>query len=117
LTSDIYDLFDAAIDGRECATEWSEEAMLGVVLASKGYPGSYAKGAVIKGTEDVEATIYHMGTAERDGELVTAGGRVMMVVGRGENLAAAREMAHAAIDRIECESLFHRRDIGHKVLD
>jgi phosphoribosylamine--glycine ligase len=117
LKSDIYDLFVAAIESRECATEWSEEAMLGVVLASNGYPGSYAKGAVIKGTEDVEATIYHMGTAERDGELVTAGGRVMMVVGRGENLAAAREMAHAAIDRIECESLFHRRDIGHKVLD
>ncbi len=117
LKSDIYDLFVAAIESRECATEWSEEAMLGVVLASKGYPGSYAKGAVIKGTEDVEATIYHMGTAERDGELVTAGGRVMMVVGRGENLAAAREMAHAAIDRIECDSLFHRRDIGHKVLD
>ncbi len=117
LKSDIYDLFVAAIESRECATEWSEEAMLGVVLASKGYPGSYAKGAVIKGTEDVEATIYHMGTAEHDGELVTAGGRVMMVVGRGENLAAAREMAHAAIDRIECDSLFHRRDIGHKVLD
>jgi phosphoribosylamine--glycine ligase len=117
LKSDIYDLFVAAIESRECATEWSEEAMLGVVLASKGYPGSYAKGAVIKGTEDVEATIYHMGTAERDGELVTAGGRVMMVVGRGENLAAAREMAHAAIDRIECDSLFYRRDIGHKVLD
>jgi phosphoribosylamine--glycine ligase len=117
LKSDIYDLFDAAIDGRDCATEWSQEAMLGVVLASKGYPGSYGKGAEIKGSESVDATIYHMGTAEREGKLVTAGGRVMMVVGRGAALAEAREMAHRAIDQIECEALFHRRDIGHKVLN
>ncbi len=117
LKSDIYDLFDAAIDGRDCATEWSQEAMLGVVLASKGYPGSYGKGAEIKGSESVDATIYHMGTAEREGKLVTAGGRVMMVVGRGADLAEAREMAHKAIDQIECEALFHRRDIGHKVLN
>lgn len=117
LESDIYDLFDAAIDQRDCATEWSKEAMLGVVLASKGYPGSYGKGAEIKGSESVEATVYHMGTAEREGKLLTAGGRVMMVVGRGESLAEAREMAHRSIDKIECESLFHRRDIGHKVLD
>ena len=117
LKSDIYDLFDAAIDGRDCATEWSQEAMLGVVLASKGYPGSYGKGAEIKGSESVDATIYHMGTAEREGKLVTAGGRVMMVVGRGADLAEAREMAHRAIDQIECEALFHRRDIGHKVLN
>jgi phosphoribosylamine--glycine ligase len=117
LKSDIYDLFDAAIDGRDCATEWSQEAMLGVVLASKGYPGSYGKGAEIKGSESVDATIYHMGTAEREGKLVTAGGRVMMVVGRGADLAEAREMAHMAIDQIECEALFHRRDIGHKVLN
>ena len=117
LKSDIYDLFDAAIDGRDCATEWSQEAMLGVVLASKGYPGSYGKGAEIKGSESVDATIYHMGTAEREGKLVTAGGRVMMVVGRGADLAEAREMAHRAIDQIECEALFHRRDIGHNVLN
>ncbi|MBO5693051.1 MAG: phosphoribosylamine--glycine ligase [Tidjanibacter sp.] len=117
LESDIYNLFDAAIDGRDCATEWSQEAMLGVVLASKGYPGSYGKGAEIKGSESVDATIYHMGTAEREGKLVTAGGRVMMVVGRGADLAEAREMAHRAIDQIECEALFHRRDIGHKVLN
>ncbi len=117
LKSDIYDLFDAAIDGRDCATEWSDEALLGVVLASKGYPGSYPKGAVIEGLDGAESTIYHMGTAEKDGRIVTAGGRVLMVVGRGHDLREAREMALADIAHIECDALFHRTDIGHKVLD
>lgn len=117
LRSDIYDLFDAAIDGRDCTTEWSEEAMLGIVLASKGYPGSYAKGVEICGLKSVNATIYHMGTAEKDGKIVTAGGRVMMVVGRGESLAVAQSVALESVGRIECDGLFFRKDIGHKVLN
>ena len=117
LKSDIYDLFNAAIDGIDCATEWSEEALLGVVMASKGYPGSYAKGAVIEGVEGLESKVYHMGTAQKDGKLVTAGGRVMMVVGRGKTLAEAKAMAERDCAQIECENLFYRKDIGHKVLD
>lgn len=117
LRSDIYDLFDAAIDGRDCATEWSEEALLGVVLASKGYPGSYPKGAVIEGLDGIEGKVYHMGTAEKEGKIVTAGGRVLMVVGRGSDLREARQRALADVARIECDGLFHRTDIGHKVLD
>ncbi|MBQ5670701.1 MAG: phosphoribosylamine--glycine ligase [Tidjanibacter sp.] len=117
LKSDIYDLFNAAIDGIDCATEWSEEALLGVVMASKGYPGSYAKGAVIEGVDGLESKVYHMGTAQKDGKLVTAGGRVMMVVGRGKTLAEAKAMAERDCAQIECENLFYRKDIGHKVLD
>lgn len=117
LKSDIYDLFNAAIDGIDCATEWSEEALLGVVMASKGYPGSYAKGAVIEGVEGLESKVYHMGTAQKDGKLVTAGGRVLMVVGRGETLAEAKAMAERDCVQIECENLFYRKDIGHKVLN
>lgn len=117
LKSDIYELFDAAIDSRDCTTEWSDEALLGVVLASKGYPGGYRKGVEIGGLENVKSTVYHMGTAQKEGRIVTAGGRVLMVVGRGETLAQAREMALADIDRIECEELFHRSDIGCKVLN
>lgn len=117
LKSDIYDLFNAAIDGIDCATEWSEEALLGVVMASKGYPGSYAKGAVIEGVEGLESKVYHMGTAQKDGKLVTAGGRVMMVVGRGATLAEAKAMAERDCAQIECENLFYRKDIGHKVLN
>lgn len=117
LESDIYELFDSAIDGRECSTEWSSDALLGVVLASKGYPGSYKKGVEIGGLENVKSALYHMGTAEKDGNIVTAGGRVLMVVGRGATLAEARERALEDVERIECSELFHRSDIGHKVLN
>lgn len=118
LRSDIYALFEAAIEGADCATEWSEEALLGVVLASKGYPGGYVKGAVIEGLDDVESKVYHMGTARNaDGEVLTAGGRVLMVVGRGATLAEAKQMAERDCARIKCDGLFHRSDIGHKVLN
>lgn len=117
LTSDFYDLVEAAVDGRDCATEWSPEAYLGVVLASKGYPGSYKKGVEIKGLDKVDAEVYHMGT-KRDGDRVlTAGGRVLMVVGKGKNIAEANEAAKAEISKIDCPELFHRTDIGKASLN
>lgn len=117
LESDIYELFDAAIDGRDCPTEWSKDALLGIVLASKGYPGSYAKGVVIEGLDSIDAIQYHMGTAIKDGQMVTSGGRVLMIVGRAESLAEAQQRALAAVAEVECDGLFYRRDIGHKVLN
>lgn len=117
LKSDFYDLVEAAVDGRDCATEWSHEAYLGVVLASKGYPGSYKKGAEIKGLDNVDAEVYHMGT-KRDGDrILTAGGRVLMVVGKGKNIAEANEAAKAEIAKIDCPELFHRTDIGKASLN
>lgn len=117
LTSDFYDLVEAAVDGRDCATEWSPEAYLGVVLASKGYPGSYKKGVEIKGLDKVDAEVYHMGT-KRDGDrILTAGGRVLMVVGKGKNIAEANEAAKAEIAKIDCPELFHRTDIGKASLN
>ncbi|MBQ5807561.1 MAG: phosphoribosylamine--glycine ligase [Tidjanibacter sp.] len=117
LKSDIYELFDAAIEGRNHQTEWSDEAYLGVVMASTGYPASSTKGAVIGGLDKAESHIYHMGTALKDGNLVTAGGRVLMVVGKGATLAEAHSMAMADVAKVECKELFYRSDIGHKVLD
>jgi len=116
LKSDIYALFEAAIDGNDFETEWSDKAMLGIVLASNGYPGSYGKGSEIKGLEGIKSAVYHMGTASKDGKILTAGGRVMMVVGEGENLAAAREAAISDIVKIDCPSLFHRSDIGYQAI-
>lgn len=117
LKSDFYDLVEAAVDGRDCATEWSAEAYLGVVLASKGYPGSYKKGVEIKGLDNVDAEVYHMGT-KRDGDrILTAGGRVLMVVGKGKNIAEANEAAKAEIAKIDCPELFHRTDIGKASLN
>lgn len=117
LESDIIDLFEAAIYGWDHETRWSPKACLGVVLASEGYPGSYKKGAVIEGLEKVSGRVYHMGTAlDENGNIVTSGGRVLMVVGEGETVAEANAAALNDVEKIECPSLFHRTDIGHQAL-
>ena len=114
LKSDAVDLFMAVASDEQPEAEWSDEATLGIVLASKGYPGGYDKGYVIGGTERVESKIYHMGTAMNDGALVTAGGRVMIVVAAAATLKEAQAKAREEIAKIECENLFHRTDIGNK---
>ncbi len=121
LESDIYDVFSAVADGTPMPElKWSQKAALGFVMASEGYPGSYGKGYPISGLEDAQALgdirIYHMGTAVKDGEYVTAGGRVLMVVGFGDDLKSAREHALKAVDCIKCDSLFYRKDIGWRVI-
>ena len=115
IDSDIANVFEAVAKGTEPAEiVWSKEVTLGIVLASKGYPGDYAKGFAIRGTEKVDGTVFHMGTAVKDGELVTAGGRVLFVVAKGATLADAHKKANEEVAKIECENLFHRTDIGHK---
>lgn len=115
LESDIYDVFEAVAKGATPQPlAWSKEVTLGIVLASKGYPGSYEKGFAIRGTEKVDGVVYHMGTAEKDGELVTAGGRVMIVVAKAPTLVEAHRKANEEVAKVECENLFHRTDIGHK---
>ena len=121
LESDIYDVFSAVADGTPMPElKWLQKAALGFVMASEGYPGSYGKGYPISGLEDAQALgdirIYHMGTAVKDGEYVTAGGRVLMVVGFGDDLKSAREHALKAVDCIKCDSLFYRKDIGWRVI-
>ena len=116
LKSDIYDIFCAIAEGRGAEPEWSDKATLGIVLASKGYPGDYEKGHVIEGLDKVDAKVYHMGTALKDGKLVTNGGRVLFVVGEGADLKEAQQAALAAVEQIECDNLFHRSDIGHQAI-
>jgi len=118
LESDIYEIFSGIAQGVEFnAPLWQEAITLGVVLASKGYPGHYDKGAEICGVENVNAKMYHMGTKKQDGKLLTAGGRVMMVVCEGKDIAEARQKVYSEIDKISCENLFHRRDIAHIALE
>ena len=114
LKSDAIDVFMAVANNEQPEAEWSDEATLGIVLASKGYPGDYAKGFVIEGTERVESKIYHMGTAMKEGKFVTAGGRVMIVVASAPTLKEAQTKAREEISKIECDNLFHRTDIGAK---
>ena len=100
--------------------KWSEDATLGFVMASKGYPGSYEKGFEITGLEDALSDpairVFHMGTKLSPSAFATAGGRVLMVVGSGKDLREARDKALAAVRKIHCDNLFYRTDIGHWVL-
>ena len=114
MTSDICQVFCDIVDGKQPTITWNEMATLGIVLASKGYPGSYEKGYVIEGTEEVDGSIYHMGTALKDGKYVTSGGRVMIVVCQAPTLREAQQKAAAEVAKIKCDNLFHRTDIGDK---
>ena len=117
LRSDIYDIFEGVATGRPVEQpQWSGEVTLGVVLASKGYPGHYEKGYDITGLDLVDAKVYHMGTGQRDGCYFTSGGRVLMVVAGGPSLEKAREKVYGEVGKIACENLFYRNDIAHLAL-
>lgn len=117
LNSDFYAFMQAVLDGKDFVPEWSGEGVLGVVMASKGYPGTYNKGIEIKGLENIQDSVFHMGTAEKENRLVTAGGRVLMVTGRGSNLVEAHSRAMENVRKVDCDSLFFRTDIGKAVIN
>ena len=103
----------------DLSLEWADEWAVCVVLASAGYPGAYEKGKVILGIDEAEAldgvSVFHAGTSHNaDGELVTAGGRVLNVVALGKTFEEARERAYAACDLISFEGKQFRTDIGAK---
>ena len=118
LSSDIYEIFEGVATGELVAPPvWRKTVTLGVVLASNGYPGSYEKGHLIKGLRNVDAKVFHMGTKYADGEnLVTSGGRVMMIVAEGESVEQARDHVYREIGKIQCDNLFYRKDIAHCAL-
>lgn len=116
LTSDIYDAFMDIIDGNTPVLEWEDCYTIGIVLASKGYPGSYEKGFVIENADSDD--IYHMGTIIDDnGRLLTNGGRVLFAVAKGPTLQEANKKANELVNGIKCDNLFHRTDIGAKAFN
>lgn len=119
LETDLLDIFLASVNGRleEMDIRWSDEAAVCVILASPGYPGGYPKGLPISGLDQVEdSLIFHAGTALKDGQLVTNGGRVLCVTGRGRNIVEAREQAYSDAERIQFEGKQYRTDIAKKAL-
>lgn len=120
LETDLVDIILASLNGRlgDIDIRWRDEAAVCVILASAGYPGDYAKGLPIEGLEEAEreALVFHAGTAERDGRIVTDGGRVLGVVGRGADIREARERAYAAADKIRFEGKHCRTDIAARAL-
>ncbi len=115
LKSDIYDIFASVAEGRAVRgqIEWDNAVTMGVVLASKGYPGKYEKGYEITGLDQYDGKIFHMGTKISDGRVMTSGGRVMMCIVKAQTLSEARDKVYGEISKIKCDNLFYRRDIAH----
>jgi len=119
LKTDIVDIFLATVNGclGQLDIQWSDEAAVCVVLASGGYPASFPKGLPIAGLDQVsDALVFHAGTAVKDGQVVTNGGRVLGVVGLGANIAEARTKAYAEADKIRFDGKHYRTDIANKAL-
>lgn len=121
LKTDLLDVFNAVVDGRldTMELEWDEEAAVCVIIASEGYPGSYRKGDVITGLHEAERTahVFHAGTTlNANGEIVTSGGRVLGIVGRGADVRAAQQAAYAAVGCIHFAGMYMRTDIAGKAL-
>lgn len=116
LQSDLYEIFEAVIDGRLAQTEikWNDKAAVCVVMASGGYPQSYETGFEITGLPVENAIVFHAGTKLENGKLVTAGGRVLGVTALGEDIADARTKAYDAVSKIHFKNAHYRHDIGIK---
>jgi len=118
LASDLLPALLACAKGGlgEVALEWRPEPALTVVMATKGYPGSYGKGSEIRGLDRAGevpgVTVFHAGTKAADGRVLASGGRVLNVTASGRDIAEARERAYEAVDRIDWPEGFCRRDIG-----
>ena len=122
LDSDLVAIMCACADGTlaDVPIRWKEGAAVCVVLASGGYPGHYEKGQEIHGLADAEAMgalVFHAGTAMKDGKLVTNGGRVLGVVGRGADISSAVDAAYAAATKISFKDAYYRKDIAHRALE
>jgi len=122
LDSDLVAIMCACADGTlaDVPIRWKDGAAVCVVLASGGYPGHYEKGQEIHGLADAEAMgalVFHAGTAMKDGKLVTNGGRVLGVVGRGADISSAVDAAYAAATKISFKDAYYRKDIAHRALE
>jgi phosphoribosylamine--glycine ligase len=121
LQSDLAELIELALEGRLDRAEprWDPRVALGVVMASCGYPAEYRKGDEISGLPGIEseqAKVFHAGTDERDGEIVTNGGRVLCATALGDSVSEAQREAYALASRIRWNGVYYRTDIGYRAI-
>jgi phosphoribosylamine--glycine ligase len=122
LKSDLLEVLLATCEGTldQVTLAWDPRPAVCVVMASGGYPGDYQKGQKITGLEDVrdleDVIVFHAGTKEQNGDIVTSGGRVLGVTALGQTIAEAKDAAYEAVDKIEFEGAYCRRDIAHKAI-
>jgi phosphoribosylamine--glycine ligase len=121
LRSDLAHLCLEALDRdlSDVEARWDDRAAVGVVLAAGGYPGKYRKGDAISGLPDREdglTKVFHAGTKEDGGKVVTSGGRVLCATALGETISQARDNAYELADGIQWDDVYYRRDIGHRAI-
>lgn len=118
LETDLLDILTASLTGEleNVEVKWKDKAAVCVIMSSAGYPGPYEKGEVIYGLDQVvhPTIIFHAGTAEKDGEIITNGGRVLGITAIGETLKEARELAYQSVEKVSFNGAHYRRDIGSK---
>jgi phosphoribosylamine--glycine ligase len=117
LKTDLMEIFEAVVDERlsDLQIEWEDGACVCLVLASGGYPEAYEKGKEITfGELDKDVVLCHAGTAEKDGKIVTSGGRVLGVCAKGVDIEDARKKVYAAAEKIYFDKMYYRKDIGIK---
>jgi len=118
LKSDLFELVEHAIDGMldRIDAEWDRRAALGVVMAAAGYPDAPRKGDAITGLpqDEEDFHVFHAGTGDKDGRIVTNGGRVLCVTALGDKVKIAAERAYQIVEKIHFDGMHFRRDIGHR---
>lgn len=119
--SDLVELCLAAIDGKldSVTAEYDERVAIGLVLAADGYPGSYPKGDVIANLPEpacADAKVFHAGTAMKDGQVVTAGGRVVCVTALGDSVTDAQQKGYELLHKVKWPTAYYRTDIGFRAI-
>lgn len=123
MKTDLVPVLEAIVDERldQVSIQWDERPAVCVVMASQGYPGSYPKGMEITGLNDLKSLgnveVFHAGTALKDNQVVTSGGRVLGVTALGNDIGEAIGNAYSAVSRIKWEGVYYRKDIGQKALN
>lgn len=117
LDGDLYEILQAMLKGEEPQFSWTKDVAVGVILASEGYPEAPITGHTITGLEnlDAETLAFHCGTAIKNGEYVTNGGRVLMIVRKAKDFATTRADVYAEVAKIKCSHMFHRTDVASKI--
>ena len=120
MDTDIIPLFEACIDGSldQCQVNWKNKSSVCVVMTAEGYPGTYQKGEIISGLQSANSTpevvVFHAGTKEQDGKVLTNGGRVLGVTATGGNTESAIQRAYDAVGKVNWRGVHYRKDIGSR---
>lgn len=120
MDTDIIPLFEACIDGTldQCQVNWKNKSSVCVVMTAEGYPGTYQKGEIISGLQNANSTpevvVFHAGTKEQDGKVLTNGGRVLGVTATGANTESAIQRAYDAVGKVNWRGVHYRKDIGSR---